>query len=493
MRKTVIYTFILAVLFPLYLQAADRYFRNGAVNTLWSNEGTGTPLYTGSNWTSDSAGLVPAAKPAALNTVYLDASSPSTCTIDVDTAAVTLVTTNYTGTLHFNTLCDLDSLVTSFPAAMTVTADASASIIVQGNFTTLCALPANLTVNVTTTATVAANVATNLAQYIINASGVTVTASGNQYWGSYTSTIGTHTAGANNFTIVGSIVRTAGTCTTTGIWTQTGTGNLKWPVIVDGQYPAELAANGVGTIPTGTSFICKKLSGNGSVTAAGTGYLNMIEPQDNFWAFTGTITCLTYVNTTASGLSTGGAITLQGTNFIVQGSTGANPLLLDGNLNLKGDVGTPGNFLLNGAQGLVKFDAGSYSITATNITVGHATNAVTVDLGTGTHYISGAVTRGAGTPTLQLGSSTIALGTGGTLSGANLTATSDAGTGLHAKVTGLTSANTVTSVALPITVPALDCTGGAANGGSNTNCWWTGTLGVHSLLGGGMIGSARGG
>lgn len=439
-----------------------------------------TQNWSASSWSLADDNARDQAKPISGDSGVFTALSTPNIALDEDSATLAALTlTGYAGTLAFAASADIitsAAVALTFPSGMSVTASAGASIQSLGNFTTNIVLPSNLTVNEGGTATVVANVSGNAAQYIINASGLTVTASGAQQWGSFLLTVGTYAIGSVAHTIVGNITRDAGTASNNGAWTQTGTGNLYWGTIGAGTYPTSLTANGTGTIPTGANFNTKALAGSGSIAAAGTGYLFIYLPTDNFWTFTGTATTPVQVNTTTSGLSTGGAITLEGKNFSIERASGANPLLLDGNLNLKGAASTAGNFLCPGteltAYGVIKFDASSYSITANNITMGNATNAVTVDLGSGYHTISGTISRGAGTPALNLGQSQIALMLG-TLNGSNTTITADAAiTNRMASVVGGTVSNVVYEAG-----KTLDSSGGYTKdgGGNTTGEFWFGS------------------
>lgn len=53
------------------------------------------------------------------------------------------------------------------------------------------------------------------------------------------------------------------------------------------------------------------------------------------------------------------------------------------------------------------------------------------------------------------------------------------------------TASTVQNVSMPLDDDALDCTDEVADGGGNTNAWFSGCNGGHQVLGGGIIGSAE--
>ena len=59
--------------------------------------------------------------------------------------------------------------------------------------------------------------------------------------------------------------------------------------------------------------------------------------------------------------------------------------------------------------------------------------------------------------------------------------------GNHAEVHG----GTVSNISMPLDDAALDCTDNATDGGSNVNCWMPSVMGVHSVIGGGIIGSGE--
>src|SRR3990172_10379361 len=243
------------------------------------------------NWSTDanwSAGLYPGNGGSGIEVTF-DGASQNNFAVDIATANLTsLNKTGYTGTLTINSATtDIDVAGAVTVAGTIALGAAGGDLYCAGGLTKttgMAALPSGLTVTMDGTGTLTCNSVSG-GTLVINTAG-TVTASGAQFWSNFTLTAGTYTAGATYQTIVGDIVRSAGTCTTTGTWEQTGTGALKWTSTSDGQMPASFAGNGTGTITTVSNFNCKAVSGAGTITdGGGTGFLRFIFPVDNFWSF----------------------------------------------------------------------------------------------------------------------------------------------------------------------------------------------------------------
>ena len=446
-----------------------------AANT-WSSLAS-TDANTAGNW---SAGWVPKDG----DTMTMDATSVVDCILSGDIATANgvdgiSIANAYTGTLNLNSNnLDSDGNV-SIGTGATLTSDGTLAILYcAGDFTKVSggnAITSDVQILMNGTGTLTCNGVSG--GTLVNNSAGTITVGDAQLWSSWTNTLGTYTGGAFAHTIVGDIVRTAGTCTTaTGAWTQTGTGALKWASTTTGQYPADLQANGSGTI-TDTYFATKKLSGNGTVTGAGTGYLYIVTiAAADIWSFTGTCACPVSILTTATTASTTAALTLQGKDLTVVRASGTGGLVVGAAVNLKGAAATAGSLLISATSGTVTtFDMVNYGLTANNVTLGR-TNNVAFDFGTGSHNIAGAIAAGAvgaGTIALNFGSSKIVLGTGGTIDGSNITATSDAAiVNPMVSVVGGTVQDVIYEAG-----KTLNCSGGYTKdgGGNTTGEFWFGS------------------
>lgn len=109
-----------------------------------------------------------------------------------------------------------------------------------------------------------------------------------------------------------------------------------------------------------------------------------------------------------------------------------------------------------------------------------------LNLGNGQYAVSmTSLAKGSGSlaSILKFGDAKVTLS--GTLNASGITCQSNAATGTHAEVHG----GTVSNVSIAVASPALDCTDRVTNGGTNSNVWFPSVMGVHSVIGGGMIGS----
>ena len=157
-----------------------------------------------------------------------------------------------------------------------------ADIECAGDFTidATSALPDGSSVTLNGTGNLSANVSGNRADLEINTAG-THTSATDQYWDSFTLTAGTYADGGLDHTIAGSIVRNAGTLTSTGTWTMTAVGNLKQSTTT--QSFAELVIGDGSTFTaTLTGSVCyKKLSIHSAATVTGNQVLYCYLPSGN--------------------------------------------------------------------------------------------------------------------------------------------------------------------------------------------------------------------
>lgn len=397
-------------------------------------------------------------KPGAGDVAIFDASSGG-CTLDEASAVLGgLTMTGYADTLamasqtiHVDGNAVLDGTITA--TAATLRCDGAIT-----KTASMTALPSGLTViadNAAGDENITCNSVTG-GLLNINAGG-THTAADAASWDSFTLTAGTYVDGGKDHSIAGNISVMGGTLTSTGDWTMTangdavnGTSNGFSNVIVDGTTTMTLAG----------AFRLKKLTmtGGGTVSESGARYLYFNPPADDFWQVTnGTVNVRVIVDFTSGSYSTGNSITLgNNKNFEIDRTTnGTTGLTLDGDLN----IGT-GTFEVGDGSANAYCDLGANTITCGNLN-----------------------TDTSGTATLDVGTSTINIGT--TFEGSGLAVTGEAIDGGHCLIVG----GTVQNVSLPLDDDALDCCNGVTNGGGCSNVWWSGTMGVHSVVGGGLVGS----
>lgn len=462
----------------------------GATNT-W-NAGANSTWNTAGSW---SLGTVP-------NTgddVVFDNTSDFNCILDAaptNTIKSLTVDSTYDGVLDFSgETLDIDD---SGSTGCSITGDSATiadtgsgggiecddSLIISG-----APLPDGFTVTMNGTGNVSANVSANRADLVIDTS-FTHTATATAYWDTFTMTAGgTYNPNGKDHNIAGNIIYTAGTVTISGKFIQTASGNLAWNSQPSSINQLEIQAT--ATLTANVYFRNITLGASAVVNRSAGEYLIIFKPSDNWWTQNASAVVNTPVRYySIASDSTGGGITLADQNLMVQRGIA---LTADGDIDIgTGSISSPNQSLSNAAFSL---DMASYALTCQNIVIGPDSRAFdsTYDLGSGTHTITGSITAASGasgTLTLQLGSSSTTLT--GILDGAavgggsTLTCVSDAN-GSHPQIHG----GTVQDVSMPLDDEALDCTDNVTDGGSNVNAWMPGVVGVHSVIGGGMLGSGE--
>ncbi len=450
----------------------------GAAQTCtWDNVGGDYNWHNAANWaTTVEADRVPLTG----DSVVFNNTVNDNCLLTSNSAAnmTDLTMTGYTGVLAMaNNNLDFDGDVVLDGM---ITASIGAVLYCRGDFTkttSMTALPVSLTVELNGTGNVTCN-SVGGGRLVINTSG-THTAIGAGAWTRFTMQGGTYNPNSQNHTIASDIVRTGGTMTRNGKFIMTGAGNLAWDN--EGSRFAHLELQDA-TAMTGSVRLLKLTLGASAVITDGSGARRFyfFKPSSNFWtadtAAVVNVKLSLYVETLVS-IGTSVLKLINKDIEIDRGSFLAGAAI---------DLGT-GTVQVRGVEGTADLDMATHSLTCDDIILGYSSghNTVVVDLGSGSHAISGDIKAHAsssGTLILELSTSRVALI--GEFDGSGISCRSDA-SGVHPEIHG----GTVSNVSMPLDDEALDCTDNVTDGGSNVNCWMPGVLGVHSVIGGGFIGS----
>ena len=446
-------------------------------STTWSN-GNSTGIWNDAgNWTG-------AAIPGAADDVTFDNTSDDDCNLDAPPTNAIIqsltVAVTYNGTLSLaGQTIDIDGGACSITGNAGTIADPSggAEIQCEGSFTISGApLPATLTVTLDGAGNLASDVSSNAADLIIDASGTITPASGDHYWGGYTYTGGVCDWFANGPT----------THVTSG-----GSGNVNWNS-PEASWIKFLELDAGATMTLTGPVETRNITGAAGTTideSGGSQQLRLVNPETLSWLFAGSFEATTLV-LNSGGSDNLGNLTVDLGNGDIQLEQGtwtatAEIKIGTGNLNLLGSFG-------NGS-----FDFVAQNLTCNDVMLGSTNgNDVTVSYGSGTHIIRGdikAITSVGNTGTLVCNMDTAIVALTGTFDGASqgsssvLTIAGEATGGGHAEIHG----GTVQNVSMPLDDDALDCTDEVLDGGSNTNCWFSGIKGAHWILGGGMTGSGE--
>ncbi|KKN89745.1 hypothetical protein LCGC14_0235910 [marine sediment metagenome] len=275
------------------------------------------------NWCDADDGVQDVAPPGAGDVAIFTVNSGA-ATMDNNVNIGGLTMTGFTGSVSMNNDIDCDGVITNLSGTFTGGGD----ILVAGHVT----VGANLIMtgmtgrlNFDGGGAYQLTAGVRIFGLILNA-GSTVTLQADSLVDNFQVVTGTFADGGNDFDIAGSII-CAGTITTTGDWTMSGTGSLINAGPSNALAGLNIAAGVVGTL-IGT-FYCRKLAGSGTYQGANLFYVRF--PPDNFWSFAGTASSNTTINLSGS-RSSGAGITLNNALFNLQGYDG-NVLTMDGDLN----------------------------------------------------------------------------------------------------------------------------------------------------------------
>ncbi len=481
------------------------YFVN-AVDDFWSLAGTNTAtvFYINDTLTSRTSGLAITAKRIEWRegVVILDADVTATAPCDIGNSSDNMsldlngheistdssfdIKSGATGTLGIDLNGGtIDAAGAVNLTGITITDTATGGIIeCAGDFTIDSALPDGVSVVLNGTGDIT-TVSGNRSDLTVDTAG-THTAIGVGYWDSFLLTTGTYADGGLAHNIAGSIIRTAGTLTSTGLWSMTASGTLK--------NEAQRLSLSVGSGVEATlslRVLLRDLAGDGTITGDNTTNFILFNTSgiDNFWTFSGTVTSkLEIVLGTGTTRSLDQGVTLGNRDLLVKRGTlqlGGDVNLGAGNLRAFTDVG-------DGDIDMVTLD-----LTCIDVRIGNGPRNAGVDFGTGTHAITGdikALTGATGVLTVDVGTAVFnltpaAIFNGGVVGGTSnpLTMAGAAINGGHAEIHG----GTVVDVSMPLDDAALDCTDDVVDGGGNDNCWFSGVGGVYSPTGCGSASSDR--
>lgn len=411
------------------------------------------------NWCNSDDGIRDVVKPGAGDICFLTVNSGD-CTLDEDSA--TLGGLSMAGYPNGRTFAfgafdiDVDSAVI-LDGTITST---SGILYVSGAFTKaagMAALPSTLTVELDGSGDVTCNAITG-GKLTINTSG-TITLGDDNFWANWTIRgAGTFDYDSNDLAIVGNIneggsvaLANQGTTFITGTATA-----CKFSDATANRLISDLNVTGTMTIVSGSFFRLYGITigSTGTITdGGGTGFLAIHEPTDNFWTqnASGVVSCLTRLFSTSGTPSTGAAMILSGELLITQGD-----FIADGDITI-----TAEDLNMTGGLGDCSLDMVSFALSSVNVTVGASANAVTLDLGTGSHTITGTIADGGsgGTHTLILDKSIIDLSSG-ILNGNDIT------------ITTLSNnyATIIEGTILNVTIASglgIDATNSVTNGGGN--------------------------
>ncbi|KKM91895.1 hypothetical protein LCGC14_1223940, partial [marine sediment metagenome] len=413
--------------------------------TTWNN-GNGTNIWNdAANWTG-------AAIPGAADDVTFDNTSDANCTMDAAPTNPIIqsltIASAYDGVLDFSgETLDIDGGNCSITGDADTIDDTGSGggIECEGNFTISGApLPAGFTVTLNGNfKAISANVAANLANLIIDSGGNYNVTGAATYWGSVDITANIYETGSRVHTIAGSIVLDFISYDNGGgKWIMNGNGTFSQIRSSVALVELEISAGVTCTVDDGSNFVKKVTLGAGSsLVGSATERLDFLTPSDNFWTQPGDATCSARIaiNTT-NAVSTGGAMTLDNEQLLILKAS--NGLTVDGHI----DLGT-GNFRLTATSGNVAIDMVTFNLTCDDIVVGESTNDATLDLGTGTHTVTGNIADGAsmsGTATFNVATSSVTLT--GTFDGDSIAVTGEATGGLPAVFSGSGSSATIQNV-----------------------------------------------
>lgn len=253
---------------------------------------------------------------------------------------------------------------------------------------------------------------------------------------------------------------TAGTVTGLSV-VQSGTNNADWSTTNEPLLSYNVAASAVITL-NNTRVATQAFAGSGTLNPATTQYLQLEDPTDNFWSFTGTITAV--VQCILSGdESSGAAITLTDKQFFLMNRTAGHTLTMDGDL----DVGSGEVYVFdNNNSEACTLDMNNYSLTGSVVLGKKAANTRNgiLTLRGASHKIISVADGNASNNgnILNLDESYVEItGSGGTeLDGTNITVTATLDC---CHVEGLGAA-TIDNVSPDNMVHAHNCTDGGSNG-----------------------------
>ncbi len=346
------------------------------------------------------------------------------------------------GTLDVDDICDLSG------ATVTDTATGG-QIECEGNFIIDSVLPATLTITLNGTGTLANGVATNPALLVVDTGAVVTVAAGDQYWGGYTYTAGTFNTFANSATLHMAV-----------------SGNISW----DSNEASWIKFFEIdaGVTATMTDHIeIRSLTGIAGTTLTGaTKQLRFLNPESTPWNFAGTYSGSTVILDSTSSDNIGPlAIDTGGASISISRGTWT----ATANINL----GATGDLSLAASSGNASIDMVAKNLTARDIIINGGANDATMDLGTGSHIVTGDIRDGAGasgTTTLDVGTPTVALT--GNFEGDSITMAGSAAGGLPATFNGVGSSATIQNVDMS-GLAHIDARGidgnSVADGGGNDN------------------------
>ena len=454
MKKVILFLLLLAM--PVF---------GAAQICTWDNVGGDNNWHNAANWaTTVEADRVPLTGDSVVfNNIVND-----NCFLTSDSAAnmTDLTMTGYTGILAMATNnLDFDGDVVLDGM---ITASIGAVLYCSGDFTkttSMSILPSALTVRLDGTGNVVCNSVTG-GTLIVNTSG-THTAADAGLWDSFDIDSGTYADGDFDHDIAGTIRRDGGTLTLTGTWTMSAAGTLKQSV--SGQ-AFDIVIDDVATL-SGIVYL-SSLGGSGTITGDNvTNRITISGPGgDNFYTFSGTHNCkMTMTLAAGSSRTLNQGITLGGYDLLVF----RGHLTVGGNVDLgAGDLG-----LYGATSGTIGIDLATHNLTCNDIIVGQAAFTISLDLGTGTHTVTGDISRTAGTCSLEFGTSVTTLSAGKTLDGTSITCTA----GATPRISGGTVSNVDLSASSYLDARGVD-SGSVLDGGGNSNVRF-----ARGLLGGGVM------
>ncbi len=433
----------------------------------WDNVGGDYNWHNAANWATT---VETDRVPLTGDSVVFNNTVNDNCLLTSNSAAnmTDLTMTGYTGVLAMasnNLDFDGDVVLDGM-----ITASVGAVLYCSGDFTkttSMTTLPPGLTLELNGTGTVTCNSVAG-GKLLINTAG-THTAADVGFWTSFELTAGTYNDGGNAHTFAGKIQRDAGTLTTIATWTMASPGGTLKQGSSSSKFFNLIIDTGAEATLSGTVWT-KKIGGAGTITGNNTtNYVAISNPiANNFYTFSGTFNAkfqITLVTAATRTLDQG--ITLGDCDLEHRRGT----TILGGNVIL----GT-GDLLVHQGVAAGGLDMNGHDLSCNDIEIGSGNDA-TLDLGSGTHIITGGIAKAAGASgTLALDLATSSTTLTGTFNGTTITCTGPAaGSGAHPEIHG----GTVQNVSMPLDDEALDCTDNVADGGSNVNCWMPGVGGVH--------------
>lgn len=425
------------------------------------------------------------------DSVIFTQNSSATITLDADQIDIELAGfdmqvgnpgTGYAGTFAMGA----NNLDVDGACVLAGTITGTGKIECSGNFTTRsaldAALPSTLTIELNGTGT-SLTVSTGGGALVINTAG-TITLANDNYFDSYTQTqastafIGTgHTLYAS-----GHVVYTAGVVTNLSV-VQSGTANLDWSSTSYPLLDYQTAASAVITL-TGWSY-AKAVTLNDSSTLAGSSYaLQARNPAANDFYDCGTATVSAQITILLDNYRSNSGTLKSSTKITI--ASGNDKTLTQSGL-ISSPTATNIYSTIDNTYAWLILGITSSDLGVVVLGLNTSVRAGRLDLANGAYAVTiASVAAGYSGQANQLDFGDAVITLSGTINGTDITCTTDA-SGTHPIIHG----GTVQNVDMPLDDEALDCTDNVADGGSNVNCWMPSVMGVHSVIGGGMIGSGE--